>query len=164
MSDLLSKLGIDWRIVLIQVINFAVLAFVLTKFLYKPVLKVLKERGEKEKRAKEDAQAIAEKLCNLDSLKEELTANMRREEAQILKHAKETAEKNRTATLATTKADVELAIMSGTKTLEAKKIQMVEEAKKEIVSLVVEATNKLLGTRTSKSTDEKSAKDLFSLS
>lgn len=157
MADLLSKLGIDWRIVLIQVVNFAVLAFVLTKFLYQPVIKVLKERGEKAKRAKEDAQTIAEKLGALDSLKEELATKARREEAQILKHAKETAEKTRTTTLATTKADIETLVENSKKTLETQKIQMVEEAKKEIIALAVAATNKLLGKETNKSTDEKSA-------
>ncbi len=43
----MEKLGIDPVMLVTQIINFAILAFILTKFLYKPILKLLDERQKK---------------------------------------------------------------------------------------------------------------------
>jgi len=47
MQELFGKLGIDWRLLLSQAINFLLLITILRIFLYKPLLKILKERREK---------------------------------------------------------------------------------------------------------------------
>ena len=46
MQEILTAFGIDWRLIVIQVFNFAMLAYVLWYFLYTPVLKLLAEREE----------------------------------------------------------------------------------------------------------------------
>ena len=43
----MEKLGIEPILLLTQVINFTILVVVLTKFLYKPILKMLDERKKK---------------------------------------------------------------------------------------------------------------------
>lgn len=45
--ELLNALGIDWKILLAQFVNFAVLVFVLWKFAYKPIFKFLEDRKNK---------------------------------------------------------------------------------------------------------------------
>ena len=45
--ELFSALGLDLRIFIAQFINFAVLVFVLYRFAYNPILKLLEERKEK---------------------------------------------------------------------------------------------------------------------
>lgn len=73
----MDKLGIQLPLLLAQVANFAILVFILTKFLYKPVLKKLEERRQK----------IAAGLALTDELKlkEEAAA---KKEAEIVKAAK----------------------------------------------------------------------------
>ena len=44
MGDLVHALGIQWSALIAQMINFVILIFVLTKFVYKPILKVIDER------------------------------------------------------------------------------------------------------------------------
>ena len=44
---LLGQLGIDWKLFLSQVFNFAILLAVLWQFVYKPLLVVIKKRNEK---------------------------------------------------------------------------------------------------------------------
>jgi len=44
MGQLFSAFGIDWRLLIIQGINFAVLLGALTYFLYKPMMKMIDER------------------------------------------------------------------------------------------------------------------------
>ena len=44
MNDILQAFGIQWSSLLAQVVNFCILVFVLARFVYKPVLKVVDER------------------------------------------------------------------------------------------------------------------------
>jgi F-type H+-transporting ATPase subunit b len=47
MSELIEKLGVDWRLLASQAVNFLILLVLLRQFAYKPLLKVLKERRAK---------------------------------------------------------------------------------------------------------------------
>lgn len=47
MSELISQLGIDPKLLLAQGVNFIILLAVLTKLIYKPLLKVVEERRKK---------------------------------------------------------------------------------------------------------------------
>lgn len=75
----LANLGIDvWGLVL-YLVNFGVLALVLTKFLYKPVLKVLDERSRQ----------IKENLEEAERLKREFEEEMHRrvmKSDEVMKH------------------------------------------------------------------------------
>jgi len=45
--QLIDALGLDLRILLAQLVNFAILIFVLWRFAYKPVFNILEEEGLK---------------------------------------------------------------------------------------------------------------------
>ncbi len=47
MSELINQLGLDWKLLLSQAVNFLLLLVVLRVFAYKPILKILKDRREK---------------------------------------------------------------------------------------------------------------------
>jgi len=47
LSELFSQLGIDPKLLLAQGVNFLILLFVLTKFVYKPLMKMVEERRAK---------------------------------------------------------------------------------------------------------------------
>ncbi len=47
MSQLLGQLGIDWRLLLSQAVNFFLLLIVLRIFVYQPLMKLLRERRER---------------------------------------------------------------------------------------------------------------------
>lgn len=47
MSELFSQLGIDPKLLLAQGVNFVILLIVLTKFVYKPLMKMVEERRKK---------------------------------------------------------------------------------------------------------------------
>ena len=58
MEEIIHAFGIDWRLIVIQMFNFAVLAGALWYFLYTPVLGILKEREAKLKKGVEDAEEV----------------------------------------------------------------------------------------------------------
>ena len=59
---LIYALGIDGRILLAQLFNFAILVFILWRFAYKPVLNILEERRLKVEKSLDDAEAATKRL------------------------------------------------------------------------------------------------------
>ena len=47
MNAFISQFGIDWKLFLSQLVNFALILIVLKFFVYNPVIKILKERNKK---------------------------------------------------------------------------------------------------------------------
>src|ERR1700704_2478577 len=74
--------GFDWKIFLSQVISFILVALVLRRFAYKPILAVLEERRQR----------IAEGLLNAEKIKQEL-AEAEKRYAEILAKANVQAQK-----------------------------------------------------------------------
>ncbi|MBU6310360.1 F0F1 ATP synthase subunit B [Patescibacteria group bacterium] len=64
MGDLVQVFGIDWRLMVAQAVNFAVLVAVLGYFVYGPVMRLLAERAKK----------IAEGIADAAAAKEEREA------------------------------------------------------------------------------------------
>ncbi|RME59274.1 ATP synthase F0 subunit B [Candidatus Parcubacteria bacterium] len=62
MQELLTKLGIDWKLLLAQIVNFLVLLLVLKKFVYQPIIHVLHERKRKIQEGIEKAARAEERL------------------------------------------------------------------------------------------------------
>ena len=79
MSALFSTFGIDWHLLTAQVVNFTLLAFALTWFLYKPVLKMVRERQRVILKGVEDAEQAAKLFAGADS---EVASRMKAAEAE----------------------------------------------------------------------------------
>ncbi len=67
-ANLFAQLGIDWKLLLSQVVNFAILLAVLTQFVYKPLLKVIKKRNERIKEGLEKANEADIRLKEVDNI------------------------------------------------------------------------------------------------
>ncbi len=62
MSQLFAAFGIDWRLLIIQAINFGVLLTALSYFLYKPITSMIDERREKIAEGMRQAEAAGRNL------------------------------------------------------------------------------------------------------
>src|ERR1051326_1735638 len=80
-SDL-GQMGVDWPHFIAQVISFAIVALLLQRFAYKPILNVLEERRQR----------IAEGLANAEKSKAEL-ARAEAQRQEILAQANTQANK-----------------------------------------------------------------------
>ena len=144
MEQLIAAFGIDVHLITIQIINFAILAGLLSYFLYKPLLKVLNDSEEKikqgivdaEQAAKAHAQAQEEKKAILSQAQIDATAIDARaqafakeKEVQILKEAELKA------------ADVVRSAQTKSALL---KEQALKESEAEIAKIAVLAAEKVL--------------------
>ncbi|MDD5251970.1 MAG: F0F1 ATP synthase subunit delta [Patescibacteria group bacterium] len=90
MTGFLGQLGIDWHLLLAQVVNFAILFWLLTKLIYRPLLKSLENsdlvQADKEMAAVRQAQAEMKKVH------EQAEAAIREKTAAMLAEAERVAE------------------------------------------------------------------------
>src|SRR5437763_1899482 len=149
MGDMVREVGetfgFDWKIFLSQVISFILVALVLRRFAYKPILAVLEERRQR----------IAEGLLNAEKIKQQL-AEAEQRHAEILAKANAQAQKmiddarESAARVAERKEQEAIAAAEQiiAKAREASAIEherTMTELKREVGRLVVDTTSKVTG-------------------
>ncbi len=95
MGEILSNLGIDWRLFVAQLINFSVLLFVLYRLLYKPLTGFLQKRAKHIQEGLEHAKEADKKLEEAEDLKEQKITEGRQEAQKIIQEAKASAEEQK---------------------------------------------------------------------
>ncbi len=103
--ELFSKLGLDVRLLIAQLINFAVLLFVLQKFLYRPLLDVLERRRRQVEANEEKEHTLATRLTALEAFCEERLIDAERRGSDIVRSAAEEAARLREKLVAESRAE-----------------------------------------------------------
>lgn len=147
MQELISKLGIDWKLLIAQIINFLVLLFVLYKFAYGPVLAMLEKRQKKIEKGLKDAEDAHKKLAESEEKQKEILKHARTEAKDIVEKAHIQAEKSKSGIAAEAKVQAEKIIAGAKAEIEQEKQKTIAEIKSEIGGLVVAATEKIVGER-----------------
>ena len=160
MDSIISTFHIDWKIIIAQAVNFAIVFVVLYIYALKPLNKLMAERAEKIAKGITDAKQNAETLNKTKKEQEEILAKVRIEAQNIYKTGKKEGEHERAQLIEKGKLEFTTMIESGKKALESEKIKMVEDARREIASLAMLATEKLLSEKVQPSFNEKAVNDI----
>lgn len=91
MSEILHQLGIDWKLLASQIVNFLVLLALLTHFVYRPLLKVLKERRKKIEFGLQGAVEAEKMIRAIDATRDEKLAEADSKALAIVTKAEDTA-------------------------------------------------------------------------
>jgi len=92
MSELASQLGINWKLLLSQGVNFFVLFAALTFLVWRPLLRVMHERKEKIEEGLSDANEAKQKLGEIDAVLHERTLEADRQAFAIIRASEQKAE------------------------------------------------------------------------
>ena len=149
MDQLIHSFGIDAKLIIVQVINFVLLAAGLTYFLYKPVMKVLAERAAKIEQGIKDAEEAALAKGEADEKKKEILSEAHKAAEEVATHAKSFADEKAAGIVAAAEQQA-VAVLSDA---EAKRREMasqaVKESEAEVAKLAVLAAEKVLRERSS---------------
>lgn len=145
MDSLIDTFHIDLHLIIAQMVNFAIVIFVLYKFAIKPMRKLMAERSAKIAAGLGDAKKHAELVKGAEDDYKKALAEARKEAGEIVTSAKRDAEKVREDLIAKANDDAKKVVEGGKKELEAEKEKMLADAKRELASLVVTSTEKVLG-------------------
>lgn len=143
--ELLDKLGIDWRLLIAQLVNFLILVFVLYKFLYKPVLNLLDNRKEKIEKGLRDAEKLGEELEKTKELQRKEIQKAREEGRVMIEEAQAAAERAGQEIKIKAKTEVEKLIGAAKTQIIQEKEKMLQEIKNQTATLVIAAVEKVVG-------------------
>jgi F-type H+-transporting ATPase subunit b len=143
--EILSKLGIDLKILIGQIVNFFLLLIILRLFLYKPILGILKKRQKKIEEGIKGAEEIEKEKKNLEKKSEEILAASRKEAQDILEKAKIAGRQLEKQLKETAQAQSKELISQAEKEISRAKARLIEDAREELAKLVIEANKKIMG-------------------
>lgn len=145
MSELISQLGIDWRLLLSQAANFLLLLLVLRLFVYKPVIRILKERKAKVEEGLMKAKEADERLLQIEEIGKGKLKEAESGALGILRATEEKAKKVEAELLAEAKKKEAEELARAVALLRGKEEESRLLMKKEAAKLVKDAIIKTVG-------------------
>lgn len=142
--ELLSKLGIDWKLLIAQAVNFFILLFVLVKFVYKPVLEMLDKRAKLIEKGVHDAKISGERLTQIERERDTTMAKAQKEVGAMFEQAKADAEAMKKDIVAAARSEADDVLRKVRLQMAEEKEKMLYEVKTEVVGFIVEAAGKIL--------------------
>lgn len=85
MNEFLEQFGVNGKLFLSQLINFAVILTILNFFVYKPLIKIIKERNKKIKEGLDKAEEAGARLKEIDIIGKEKLHQAQTESINIIK-------------------------------------------------------------------------------
>ncbi|MBP9732027.1 MAG: F0F1 ATP synthase subunit B [Candidatus Magasanikbacteria bacterium] len=161
-KEILQKLGFDWKLALMNLINVGIIFFLLKKYLFATVSKKIEERRELIRAGVENATEAQTKLEMARLSSEKIIEDAKRTANDIIGNAvKESSSLAEDMRLRAVE-NVESIIAHAKQVIEAEKEQMHYELRKETAELVIEAVGKVLGEGVTESIDKQLTKRLIS--
>lgn len=90
--EFLGKLGIDWHVLIAQIINFVILLIILDKYLYKPVLNKIKEEETEVEKLLKDKEKIEKEKEKIKLIQKDEVRKAKKEAQEIIKDAENLAQ------------------------------------------------------------------------
>ena len=161
MLDILSSFHIDWKILIAQLVNFAIVVLVLWFFALKPLSAKMKERTDKIEKGLKEAEEIGQQLQKGEKERQEAFVAAKKEAQKIMQQAKEAAEKERVILSEKAAGQAQQILQEAQKQISREQKKAKEELKGEISGLVVAAAEKILREKLDQEKDGKLAKKIL---
>jgi F-type H+-transporting ATPase subunit b len=147
MSALFAAFGINWHLLLIQAVNFALLLAVLTYFLYRPILKMIDERQAKIAEGVRMAQEAGKRLEDAKSEGESLVGSAAREAEGLVAAARTRADEKGTEIVSAAQVRADALMKEAAAHATEAKRQALAESEREVAKAAMLAAEKILATR-----------------
>jgi len=145
MGDTLQSLGVYWPKLLAQVVNFAIVTFILWKFAYRPVLKMLEERRQRVSEAMINAEKAREELAKTEAARQGVLAETNAQASKMIEEARAAAAKVREQETQKAVKEAEEIVKKAREAAALERERMLTEVKRELGRLVVATTTKVTG-------------------
>ena len=126
------------------IITFLLLFYILAKFAWKPLLKMLEERESLIKNSLDDAEKARQELEKLNSESEAIISKARSDAQSILSDGKAAAEKIKEDTISKAKDEADKIREDVQHQIQVEKDKAITDIKKEVVDLSISVAEKLI--------------------
>ena len=136
MQEFVTHFGIDWKLFLAQIVNFGVILFVLRKFAYQPILKMLRDRREMIEGGLEMRRTAEKNLKESDELRNRTLQQAHAEALGIVNRAEQIGKEKQEEILKQTDVKVEGIIGDARRVIQAERSNMNDEVYSDAEQLV----------------------------
>jgi len=145
MGDTLQTLGIYWPKLIAQMVNFAIVLFILWKFAYRPVLKILEERRQRVTEAMINAQKAREELARTEAQRQQVLAETNAQANKMIEEARAAATRVREQETQKAIKEAEQIVTKAREAAALERTRMLADVKRELGRLVIATTSKVTG-------------------
>jgi F-type H+-transporting ATPase subunit b len=139
-----ETLGLNWPSFLWHLVNFGILFFVLWRFLFPPVLKMLDERQERIRESMERAEALREESTRAAEAVKAQLDEARREGQNIINNANQIAERIRSERQQQAQAEYEAILKRAQEDAAREREQAFAELRQQVADLAVSAAERII--------------------
>ncbi len=144
-QDIAQRFGVDWTHLVAQTISFGIVAALLYRFAYHPVLSMLEQR----RKQIADGLAAAEKnqaeLAETEALREQVIAKANEQANQLIDEARDAAARIREQKVQEAAAEAEQIVAKAREEAVREHDRMLADLKRELGQLVIETTAAVSG-------------------
>ena len=140
-----EKFGLDAPHFIAQCISFLIVAFVLHRYAYKPVLTMLEERKKRIKESLDNAEKIKQELANTQTRTQEIMVQAGQQAARMIEEARAAAAKVQEQETQKAIAVAQSIVDKARQATQAEHAKMLADLRREVGRLVVDATAKVTG-------------------
>ncbi len=137
MSSLISAFGIDWRLLIVNCINFGLLLTVLWYFLYGPLTKMLEQRRLKIAQGVQDASEAEAKLKEIHGARASMLADAGKEADQVIASARAAGSAKERELVSAGETAAANLLKEAQMQAEEMKAKSIAESKQEVAKMIV---------------------------
>jgi F-type H+-transporting ATPase subunit b len=160
--DALGRLGINPIYLLSQIVVFSVLAFLLGRFLYNPILDMLEKRKERIAKGLEDARAAEEARAKADEAAAAILDEARKKAQQVIAEASTGAEQVGANIEAQAGEEAKKILAQAREDAQLERDQILSEMRGQIGALAIAAAQRILGETLDEQRQQTLVKEFFS--
>ncbi len=146
-AGVLGTLGINWKLFLAQLVNFGIILFIFWKWVVKPLGTTLTARQQRIEEGLKNAEHQDVEKKKFEEWKASEMRRVRNEADHILRTTTDTANKIKQETITESHVQANKILEQAKTAIESEKVQMMKEAKQELATLVVAASEKIIRTK-----------------
>ncbi|MFA6099701.1 MAG: F0F1 ATP synthase subunit B [Patescibacteria group bacterium] len=144
MSDMLTKLGIDGRLFIAQLVNFLILFIVLRAFAWKPLVMALEDRRAKIKKGIGDAERAKQQIKDIEKEREVVLTKARTDAMRIMEQAEQKAQILKDEKVKQTQNEIEQELKEAKEQIKGERLASYDLLKKDLSKLITTATGKIV--------------------
>ena len=144
-QDTATRFGVDWQHFAAQCISFGIVAFLLHRYAYKPILAVLEERKKRIQESLENAEKIKQELASAQTKAHEVMVQAGQEASKMIEEARAAAAKVQEQETQKAIAAAQAIVDKAQQATRAEHARMLTDLRREVGRLVVETTAKVTG-------------------
>src|SRR5689334_5153442 len=149
--DLLTP---SFGLIIWTLLAFVIVAFILKKYAWKPILKSLDTREKNIASSNETAERIKAEMAQMQNENEALLAKAREERALLLKEARETRDKLVNDAKEQAKIEASRIVSEAQQAIQQQKMAAIAEVKNQVSNLVIDVAEKVLRRELSNKTEQ----------